>query len=260
MLWHPMRLFVSSVLLLAGLLGSADSLAAGEEASVSVSTEALFPGDLLQLQLEARSEGYVQWTLGTPRHPHLRLLSAQEFPVELEAGSAYAVRWTLSYQAIEPGSGVLADGFLQPEEGAEAVRLALPERSVAVESFAEASDHAGLEPLAEEPAFAESRSWRGLWLLATLLAGFIAVLLWGRSRRSAKVPVEPPHSPRTRMEGEIEAIIAIGVMSRREAQSLIANYGGLLGSETHAALELIAYSKSGDAKDALIVLGRELSS
>lgn len=245
---------------LLGVFASGGRLYSQEQTRLEViGAESVYPGDVVELNLELRMPRYSRWELSPPVHPALRLLSLQAYPISSIDSGVYLASWTLSYQAIESGVGSLGSGLLKPKASDSQRTLEIEAFSLAVLAFEGLVDEDHLEAM---PSAAVVRDDKGRIMLIVSFALAVLIFgsyLWWRVSRRRNSNAKRGGSENASLESALAEILAVGSVSREQGQYLIYEYGSSLSDLTMRELERIVYSKDSDSSAVLARLKEELA-
>ena len=217
----------------------------------------LLPGDVVEFEVVATSEGFERLELVEPRSASLRFVAKQSFPVQLNGESGYESKWILVYQILRSGEVAMEDGSLLNARGEVAV--AIEPMALSALGFGGELDHDGVERFGDTESGLSGGS-RGLVLTGLLavmaLVGFYFV--WQQNRRKG---IEDD-SPEQRVQQEIEDLrtaLTREVVAQSRMERFLERYGDRFSEQLRFEIKRYLYSESRDGAALARKIGEELA-
>ena len=218
----------------------------------------LLPGDLVEVRVTAIASEYSRFTLREPGHSALRFVATQAFPVLLNEDSEYESKWVVVYQTLQSGSVSLEKGFLESSSGDELERIALQPLAFEVQGFGDEMDHDDVERFGGASLLDKVVSKR--WMF-TLLAGMIILFYFvmRAKRKKESLQSEVDQDP---FQAEVSALILelnSEVTPRDRLAGFLERFRSRCSPLLAREIELLVYSKNGNARRLVELIGKECS-
>lgn len=185
------------------------SVYAVDTISVAADTDGSYhPGDLIEIEILYRSKEIGQAQLHAPLHGSARLVDQQAYPLKLDSGNEYALKWVLLYQFARSGGIELDHGFIEIESSDGMRREAITPISIDVVGFGEEKDSDEPQPLPESAIENSKTPWT--WGILLLALSGSAVALWRISKRNAIIESNEREDPSTLLAKQLRTAILSG--------------------------------------------------